>query len=287
MTGNATHGRVLITGAAGQLGVDLVAAADAAGHDVVALDRRGLDITDAAAVRQAVVESRPDIIINSAAWTAVDDCESDPDRAMAINGDAVESLVSAADSVGAHLVQISTDYVFDGTKSSPWVEHDPTNPQSAYGHSKLRGEAAAADHTVVRISWVCGAHGANMVKTILRVKDQHPVLRFVDDQLGHPSFTADLAPAIVEIGVAAPGGIMHVTNAGAVSWFEFAQAVLDAAGDDPGRVLPISTAELDPPRPAARPANSVLASTRHGSLGLTPLRDFREPLAELVAALQR
>ena len=281
-----TTKRVMITGAAGQLGVDLVAAATAAGHDVVALDRSGLDITNADAVQRIVAEAQPDAIINSAAWTAVDDCESDPARAMAINGEAVESLVAAADSVGAHLVQISTDYVFDGTKTSPWVEDDPTNPQSAYGHSKLRGEHAAADHTVVRISWVCGEHGANMVKTILRVKDQHPVLRFVDDQIGHPSFTADLAPAIVAIGDAAPGGIMHLTNGGAVSWFEFAQAVLEAAGDDPGRVLPITTADLDPPRPAARPANSVLASTRHTELGLTPPRDFRAALAELVAKLR-
>lgn len=276
----------MITGAAGQLGTDLVRAAHARGDEVIAVDRQRLDITDRDAVAALVASEQPESIVNCAAWTAVDDCESDPERAQLVNATAVEYLVAAAESVGAHVLQVSTDYVFDGSKTGGYSEGDAPNPQSVYGASKLRGEQVAADHTIARISWVCGEHGNNMVKTILRLASEHERLSFVDDQRGHPCFTADLAPKLLDLAAARPGGVFHVTNQGEVSWFEFAQEVLRASGADPERVSPIATADLQPARPAPRPANSVLANDRLVAEGFGPLlRDFRAPLAELVAAL--
>jgi dTDP-4-dehydrorhamnose reductase len=279
--------RILITGAAGQLGVDLVATCEAAGDEVVALDRASLDVGDRDAVLVAIAEATPDVVINGAAWTAVDACEADPERAMRDNGDAVRWLREACDATGAHLVQISTDYVFDGTLDRPYVETDTPNPQSVYGRSKLAGEhAAGPEATVVRTSWVCGEHGGNMVKTVLRLIDSHPTLSFVDDQRGCPTFTADLAPLVRRLAVERRSGVFHATNQGAVSWYEFVRDVVEAAGADPGRVRPIATAELDPPRPAPRPANSVLENAALAAAGIPLLRDYRAPLAELVARLQ-
>lgn len=278
--------KLLVTGATGQLGTDIVTTAVASGHVVVATDRSTFDICNPAMVQALMDSERPDAVINCAAWTAVDACESDVDRANAVNGHAVESIVAAADSVGAHVIQISTDYVFDGMKPSPYVETDEPNPASVYGSSKLLGEHAAANHTVARISWVCGEHGNNMAKTILRLAGEHKTLSFVDDQRGHPCLTADLAPKLIELAQARAQGIFHVTNQGAVSWHEFAQEVLRAAGADPERVLPVATADLTPPRPAPRPANSVLENKALIDGGFGPLlRDFREPLGELVARL--
>lgn len=278
--------RILITGAAGQLGTDLIAAVTAAGHEAVAADRSRLDITDPAATREVLDVVRPDVVINTAAWTAVDDCESDPDRAFAINAGAVATLVEASERVGARLTQISTDYVFDGTNTEPYLETDPPNPQSVYGESKHRGEQAARDHTIIRISWVCGAHGNNMVKTALRLAHTNPTLRFVDDQIGYPTFTADAAPMIVAVAASEQRGIFHVTNQGETSWYGFVREVFRTAGHDPNRVEPIATAELDPPRPAPRPANSRLANTAIIESGFGPLlRPWQEPLGELVETL--
>lgn len=282
--------RILVTGANGQLGQDLVAAARAGEHEVTGVSRSSetsCDITDRSAVTALVARLAPELIIHAAAWTAVDDCEADPERAVAVNQEGTRNVGDAADGIGAHVVYVSTDYVFDGTKATPYAEDDPTNPLSAYGRSKLGGEQAlGTHHTIARTSWVCGAHGPNMVKTILRLAAAQPELRFVDDQVGHPSFTADLAPALIELGLLRAPGPFHVTNTGAVSWHGFAQAVLAAAGQDPARVHPVHTVDLTPPRPAPRPANSVLADHRRGPLGLAPLRPYAEPLAELVAQLQ-
>ncbi|CAN5682795.1 dTDP-4-dehydrorhamnose reductase [soil metagenome] len=283
--------RILVTGAAGQLGRELVLLARAQGHAVGGLGRHEADpcdVTDRDAVRRHVESFGPDLIVHAAAWTAVDACESDPQRAHDVNAGGTRNVGDAADGVGAHVVYLSTDYVFDGRRSEPYVETDPTSPASVYGASKLAGEVALeARHTIARTSWVCGAHGPNMVKTILAVAGRQPELRFVDDQIGHPTFTADLAPMLLELGTARTAGTFHVTNAEAVSWHGFARAVLEAAGLDPDRVVPISTAELDPPRPAPRPANSVLDNAALRAAGLGPLRSFRQPLAELVAQLQR
>jgi dTDP-4-dehydrorhamnose reductase len=228
-------------------------------------------------------------VIHCAAWTAVDDCEGDPDRAWLANALAVRWVAEGCRRTGAHLVHLSTDYVFDGTKATPYVEWDTPNPASAYGRSKLGGEGEALDAgigaSVVRTSWVCGEHGANMVKTVLRLAAEPGPLRFVADQRGCPTFTADLATMIARLATERRSGTFHVTNQGPVSWYEFVREIVAAAGGDPGRVEPITTADLQPPRPAARPANSVLDNRALRLAGVPLLRDFREPLAELVRAL--
>ncbi len=280
--------KLLVTGAGGQLGVDVVMHAESVGDDVVAVDKATLDITDPVAVRELLEAVRPDAVINAAAYTAVDACETNEALAFAVNADAVGHLAAACELLGAHLVHVSTDYVFDGTLDRPYREDDATNPHSAYGRSKLAGEQAAGSiAAVARTSWVCGEHGNNMVKLVLRLAaNPDQALAFVDDQRGHPTFTADLAPALRRLAVDRRVGIHHLTNQGAVSWYEFVREILLAAGHDPDRVRPISTADLDPPRPAPRPANSVLDNAVWRAAGLPTLRDFREPLAELVVALR-
>ena len=278
--------RVLITGAGGQVGRELVDVFTARGHVVAGFDHAALDIVDRDAVRAAVVEFHPDAVVHSAAWTAVDACEGDPDRAFAVNAMGTRFVVEAARLVGAAVHYISTDYVFDGTKSGAYVEWDEPNPRSVYGRSKLAGERELDDgSSIVRTSWVCGFHGPNMVKTILRLASENDVLSFVDDQRGCPTFADDLAAMIARLVVERRTGTFHVTNAGPVSWFEFAQEVLRANGDDPARVRPVATADLQPPRPAPRPVNSVLD---HGALrlsGIDTMDDFRIPLRRLVRRL--
>jgi dTDP-4-dehydrorhamnose reductase len=282
--------RALVTGAAGQLGTDVVDHLSAAGDEVTAVDRAQLDIAVGEDVDRLVAEVRPDVVINCAAFTAVDRCESEVELAHAVNEHGVRSLAQACGRVGAHLVHLSTDYVFDGRLDRPYREDDATNPQSVYGRSKLAGERAASEvlgdaATIVRTSWVCGEHGNNMVKLVRRLAATGNPMSFVDDQRGCPTFTADLAPGLRSLALDRSGGIFHLTNAGPVSWFEFVREILTVSGHDPEMVTPISTSELDPPRPAPRPANSVLANARWIAEGRTPLRDFRTPLAELVRRL--
>ena len=277
--------QLLVTGAGGQLGQDVVAAF--ARHEVTALTHAQLDVTDRDQVLGAITTLRPQAIVHCAAWTAVDACEADPDRAFASNALAVRHVAEGARRVGAHVCHISTDYVFDGSKATPYHEWDIPAPRTVYGASKLAGEHELdTDSTIVRTSWVCGLGGANMVKTIMRIAAQQPTLAFVDDQIGHPSFTADLATTIRRLVIDRRPGVFHVTNQGAVSWYEFARAVMAAAGHDPDRVSPIATSDLAPPRPALRPANSVLDNAALRLSGVPLLRDFREPLAELVAQLR-
>ncbi|HEY8215722.1 MAG TPA: dTDP-4-dehydrorhamnose reductase [Acidimicrobiia bacterium] len=280
--------KILVTGSGGQVGRELVAAF--ADQDLTALDRQRLDVADREAVLAAITSLRPDAVVHAAAWTDVDGCEGDEARALRVNGLGTRHVAEAARRVDAHMCALSTDYVFDGTKSDPYVEWDTPNPCSAYGRSKLAGELELrgdAGATVVRTSWVCGGHGHNMVKTILRLAESHDTLRFVDDQRGHPTFARDLAGAVQRLVVERRPGCFHVTNQGAVTWFEFARAVLEASGHDPARVEPIKTADLDPPRPAPRPANSVLDNAALRLSGLPLLRDFHEPLQELVQELRR
>jgi dTDP-4-dehydrorhamnose reductase len=286
--------RLLVTGAGGQLGHDVVTTAERAGDAVLALGRADLDVTDRAAVLQAISAWKPDVVAHCAAWTAVDACESEPERALAINGLAVRWVAEACDRAGSHLIHVSTDYVFDGTIDRPYHEFDRPNPLGVYGASKLAGEREAlvlgAAATIVRTSWVSGEHGSNIVLTILRLlaggEDTPGRLAFVDDQRGCPTFTADLAPMLRRLAIDRRGGVHHVTNQGAVSWYEFARAVATAAGHDPDVVRPIATADLDPPRPAPRPANSVLDNAVLRAAGIPLLRDFHDPLRELVGVLQ-
>jgi dTDP-4-dehydrorhamnose reductase len=283
--------RILLTGAGGQLGTDLaILIGRQSHHELVAADRQRLDIGDRDAVLAAVTSLRPDLIVNAGAWTAVDACEADPDRAWRVNAMGARHLAEAARLAGAHVVQVSTDYVFDGAKEQPYVEWDRPNPQSVYGRSKWAGEgeiqAQLSDATVVRTSWVCGRHGANMVKTILRLAAGVGELRFVDDQRGCPTFTEDLAAMIYRLGVGRVPGVFHVTNQGPTSWYGFARDVLAAAGADPARVVAITTASLDPPRPAPRPANSVLDNAALRASGIPLLADYHEPLVRVVGELR-
>jgi len=307
--------RVLVTGGNGQLGRDLrdVLAGDvpdggldprgpgAEGilplvsegtFEVLSTDIDTLDIVDRTAVKAAADAFRPHIILHGGAYTAVDACESEPDTAFAVNALGTRNVAEAAAGVGAHLVYISTDYVFDGTADRPYLEWDPPNPRSVYGRSKLAGElevhaVGGPSATVVRTAWVCGAHGANMVKTVLRLAAGQPdgPLRFVDDQHGCPTFTADLAQAVVRLALDRRPGTFHVTNQGETTWYGFARAVLEATGSDPDRVEPIATSELTPPRPAERPANSRLdnAALRLSGLPMLPL--WTDSLARLVGVL--
>ena len=279
--------KLLITGAAGQLGTDLVLSAQKSGHEVIAASHNDLDITDISQVGRVVGEANVDAIIHAAAWTAVDACESDPQKAMAVNRDGTANIVAAARESGARVIYTSTDYVFDGTKSTPYIESDLPNPQSVYGASKLAGEQQIDLTTdqIVRISWVCGEHGANMVKTILRLAASNPTLTFVNDQIGSPTFTSDAAPAIVELATSSSAGIWHLTNQGSTSWFGFARDVLSAAGQDPNRVIATTTELLQPARPAKRPANSVLDNARMRQANLTMLDDYHIPLQRLVDVL--
>lgn len=257
----------------------------APGSDVLSVENRTV-------VREAIEGFRPHLVLHAGAFTAVDACESDPDKAFAVNAIGTRNVAEAAHAVGAHLVYVSTDYVFDGTLDRRYVEWDRPGPRSVYGRSKLGGELevlqlAGASSTVVRTAWVSGAHGANMVKTVLRLATPAAdaasgPLRFVDDQCGSPTFTADLAPAIVRLALDRRPGIFHATNQGETTWFGFAQATLSAAGMDPRRVEPIATSELDPPRPAPRPTNSRLDNAALRLSGLPLLPNWEESLARLV-----
>ena len=283
--------RMLIAGAGGQLGIDLARCCETAGDDVVAATHADLDISDRDAVNAVVSSLRPDVVINCAAWTAVDACEGDPEKALAQNGLAVRWLAESCDRARARLVQMSTDYVFDGLLDRPYNEWDVPAPQSVYGASKLMGEREALmlgpSATVVRTSWVCGQNGSNMVTTIMRLAGQNSELAFVDDQIGHPTFTADLAPMIRRLALERRSGIHHVTNQVPTSWYGFARDVVAAMGRSPDMVRPITTAELQPPRPARRPANSVLDNAVLRAAGIQLLRDFHEPLRETVQALSQ
>ncbi len=282
--------RVLVTGAGGQLGIDVAAHFGRhSHHEVVAADHGRLDIGDRDDVLATVTGLRPDLVVNAGAWTAVDACEADPDRAWRVNAIGARHVAEASRLAGAHLLHVSTDYVFDGTAEAPYVEWDRPNPQSVYGRSKLAGEHEVSNlhpgSTVVRTSWVCGSHGTNMVKTVLRLAASPGPLRFVDDQRGCPTFTDDLATMIYRLGVGRIPGLFHVTNQGPTTWYRFACDVLDAAGHDSGRVTPVSTADLTPGWPAPRPANSVLdnAALRASDIPLLP--DHHVPLERTVREL--
>lgn len=280
--------RILVTGSAGQLGTELVELISAQPHhELIGVDLPEFDLTRRDVTLGVITSNEPDLIIHCAAMTAVDLCETETELAYQVNSAATRFVADGARRVGAHVVYLSTDYVFDGTKAAPYVEWDAPNPQSVYGRSKRGGELEIdPGWTIARTSWVCGFHGNNMVKTLLRLATGDGEVSFVDDQIGHPTFAADLAAMVLKLGVERVPGVFHTTNQGAVSWYEFARAVFEAVGADPERVLPISTGELSPPRPALRPANSVLDNMAWRLCGFEPSRDFREPLAELVKRLE-
>jgi dTDP-4-dehydrorhamnose reductase len=257
--------RLLITGAGGMLGQDLVVATRAAGIDATAPTRAELDIADPDGVEAVIAATAPDLVVNCAAWTDVDGAEEAEPAALAVNGTGAGNVARAANACGAWTVHISSDYVFDGTKREPYLESDPTNPLSSYGRSKLAGEvevarAAPDRHTVLRSSWLFGTHGRCFPATILRLAAERDQLSVVDDQYGCPTFTEHLAQAIVELSEGPPPpGVIHLAGAGSCSWFEFASYVVELAGLS-CELRPVTTAEM--PRPAVRPAYSVLGSER-------------------------
>jgi dTDP-4-dehydrorhamnose reductase len=258
--------RLLITGAAGMLGQDVATAATAAGLETLTLSRAELDITDAGAVDEALSRTRPDVVVNCAAWTDVDGAEADEPAALAVNGAGAGNVARAAAGTDAWTIHVSSDYVFDGTKREPYLESDHTNPVSAYGRTKLAGEhevvhAAPHSHTIVRSSWLFGAGGPCFPATIMRLASERDELSVVDDQVGCPTFTGHLAEALVALahGDAGAPGTLHVAGGGACSWYEFARRIVELTGLDCD-VRPCTTAEM--PRPAPRPAYSVLGTER-------------------------
>ncbi len=276
--------RYLVTGAGGMLGQDLQTALH--GREVTALTRSDLDVTDRDAVLAAVTGH--DVVINAAAYTNVDGAETHEDEALAINGRGVENLAIAARESGATLLTVSTDYVFDGAGDRPYPEDAPRNPLNAYGRTKAAGEELAiAAHPdgayIVRTAWLYGLGGPNFAATMLSLAASNPTVSVIDDQLGQPTWTHDLAVRLVELADSdAPAGIYHGTNAGETSWFGFARAIFEVAGLDPERVLPTDSASFV--RPAPRPAYSVLGHQGWSRAGLPPLRDWRVALEAAAAS---
>lgn len=289
--------KVLVSGGKGQLGSELGFVLGAAGDDVLLASSAEFDVTDRDLVLQVVGAVKPDVIIHSGAWTNVDGCELDPQRAYLVNALGTRHVAEAAANVGCRVLYVSTDYVFDGRGTGPdgggaYTEWDAPSPVSHYGRSKLGGEQELQtilghQATIVRASWVVGRFGANFVKTMLRVAadSTKEIVTVVDDQRGCPTFTADLAPMLRRIAVARLPGVFHVTNDGPVSWCEFAREIFAATGHDAGRIVAIASSELLPARPAPRPAVSILDNAALRGSGLAPMPDWRESLRATVVAL--
>jgi len=277
--------RWLVTGAGGMLGRDLVAALADRGEPVSGMDRASLDVTDDAAVADAVASARPDVVVNCAAWTAVDDAEACEEQALAVNAGGAAVLAAAcagSGGSGTRLVQVSTDYVFAGDAGRPYAEDDVPAPRTAYGRTKLAGERAVLSRLpgsgyVVRTAWLYGAHGPNFVKTMIRLSGQRPTVDVVDDQRGQPTWTADVARHIIAlIDSAARPGIYHATSAGQTTWYGLAREIFDLLGADPSRVRPVPSSAF--PRPAQRPAYSVLGHGAWSGPGIDPIGDWRAAL---------
>jgi dTDP-4-dehydrorhamnose reductase len=282
---------ILVTGVNGQVGFELVRTLQGLGR-VVALDRAALDLADLAQVRETVRKLKPSLIVNPAAYTAVDRAEADVDAAMRLNGEAPGVLAEEAARSGAALIHYSTDYVFDGTGSAPYIEDDATNPQNVYGKSKLAGEQAIAEsgcaHLILRTSWVYGVRGKNFLLTMLKLGAERPELRVVADQIGAPTWSNTIATSTCHIIAQSlvandvdwwleRSGIYHLTAAGETSWHGFAKAILDLAmGEKAPNVVPISTSDY--PVPAKRPANSRMSRSKlFDTFGLT-LPDWQDAL---------
>jgi dTDP-4-dehydrorhamnose reductase len=285
--------RWLVTGSAGMLGCDLVAALAGHGEDVIGLSRKELDVTDEAAVAAALADSRPGIVVNCAAWTAVDDAESHEDEALAVNGTAAAHVAAAIAAgtagPGCRLVHLSTDYVFPGDATAPYTEHDAPGPRTAYGRTKLAGEQAVRGLLpqtgyVVRTAWLYGAHGPNFVATMIRLERERPAVDVVADQRGQPTWTADVARQVIALaGSGAPAGVYHATSSGVATWYDLAREVFLLLGADPDRVRATSTDAF--PRPAPRPPYSVLGHDAWAAAGLQPIGDWRLSLRTAFPAL--
>jgi dTDP-4-dehydrorhamnose reductase len=278
--------KVLVTGAAGMLGTDLCEALRP-GHSVVPIDLPDLDLTDTARTRDFVRRTAPDFVCHAAAWTDVDGCEREPDRAFRHNGLATWNVAAACAEAGCPLLYVSTDFVFDGETDRPYTEYDPPHPLGVYGASKLAGEthvrALVPRHLIARTAWLYGAHGQNFVRTILRLADEKEELPVVADQIGSPTYTRDLAAALVSLLDDPLWGAYHVTNSGACSWAEFAQEILRLAGKE-ARIRPLRSDEW--PSPTRRPKMSVLRNYALELQGRPLLRPWREALRAFLLEIQ-
>jgi dTDP-4-dehydrorhamnose reductase len=285
--------RWLVTGASGMLGRDMTDELLRRDERVTALDRAALDITRPEAVRQAFTEHRPDIVVNCAAYTAVDDAETDEERALAVNGDGPRLLARAAAEHGTRLVHVSTDYVFPGDGTTPCPEDHPPAPRTAYGRTKLAGERAVLRElpgagVVLRTAWLYGVHGRSFVRTMSELEARRDTVDVVDDQRGQPTWSADVAERIADLGPRVgrdASGVLHATSSGEATWYELAREVFAQLGADPDRVRPVNSAAF--PRPAHRPAYSALAHGRWQRLGLPPLRDWRTALHEAIPRIRK
>lgn len=276
--------RILITGAGGMLGMDLQEVLGS--RPFTALGRTQLDITNESAVGRAVAGH--DVVINCAAYTKVDDAETHEPEAFAVNAEGAHNLALAARASGARLVQMSTDYVFDGDARRPYHEFEARNPRGAYGRTKAAGEELVSEThpdgtLIVRTAWLYGKHGPNFVSTMLRQARERDTISVVDDQRGSPTWTRDLAAKIVELlDSGASSGIFHGTSSGDTTWFGFARAIFEQSGLDPDRILPTDSAAFV--RPAPRPAYSVLGHEAWHEIGMTPIRNWRDALTDALEA---
>ncbi|WP_413307076.1 dTDP-4-dehydrorhamnose reductase [Bacillus sp. 1P10SD] len=272
--------RVVVTGAAGQLGQDVVLELARRNHEAIGTDRQKLDITNEADVFSFISEVKPDIIIHCAAYTNVDAAEENEEIAYQINASGAAYLARASQRVGAKMLYVSTDYVFDGTATEPYEVDEQTKPLGAYGRTKLAGEELLQKHLkeyfIVRTAWVFGAHGNNFVKTMLRLGEERDEVGVVHDQVGSPTYTVDLARFMVELMETDKYGIYHATNTGVCSWYEFAVEIFKQAGLNV-TVKPLTSDQF--PRPAKRPQYSVLSKKKIVENGLTPLRNWKEALS--------
>ncbi len=271
-----------MTGARGMLGRDLVTVLEDRGETVTGLSRADLDITDAGAVQEALARRQPEVVVNCAAWTAVDDAEASEDAALRVNGEAVSGLAACCAAQGAALVQVSTDYVFDGVGRQPYPEDGRPAPRTAYGRTKLAGERAVLEQPglagyVVRTAWLYGAHGPSFVATMARKARGPELVHVVDDQRGQPTWSVDVADRIhALVASAAAPGIYHATSGGETTWFGLAREIFRLLGADPARVLPAASGTLA--RPAPRPAYSVLGHAAWERAGLTPIGGWQQAL---------
>ncbi|MFE5917813.1 dTDP-4-dehydrorhamnose reductase [Streptomyces sp. NPDC002285] len=285
--------RWLVTGAGGMLGRDLVEELRTRDEQVTGLDHPALEITDPDAVDRALTAHRPDVVVNCAAYTAVDDAEQDEERALHVNGDGPRILARACAAYGAGLIQVSTDYVFAGDARTPYAEDAAPAPRTAYGRTKLAGERAVLDElpdasAVVRVAWLYGVHGRSFVRTMMELEARRDTVDVVDDQRGQPTWSADVAATIADLGPRVGRdmtGVLHATNSGEATWYDLAREVFRLLGADPDRVRPVTGEAFA--RPAPRPAYSVLAHGRRQRLGLARARDWRTALHEALPRIRK
>lgn len=281
--------RWLVFGAGGMLGQDLVTALEIAGQDVTGLTWPGPDITSEVSVRAEILGRQPDVVVNCAAWTAVDDAESRESEALRVNGAGAASVAAACAAAGARLLHLSTDYVFAGDAAAPYAETDRLAPRTAYGRTKLAGERAVlrlhpGGAYIARTAWLYGAHGPNFVSTMIRLEREQPAVDVVIDQRGQPTWTADVAGQLIALGVSqAPPGVYHATSSGEATWFDLAQEVFRLLGADPARVRAVNSSVF--PRPAPRPGYTVLGHSGWARAGIEPIGDWRVALRRALPSM--